>query len=200
MFNNIQNFAPAATIAQPAPLREFTAWGSTFIGGSTVAVANFKSNIPGFPPVWADIIVGSGSGMTGTISVFDVQVKKTSYTPFLTYRPFGANFRGGINISAINPQANSNVTAPTIVASQASSGTSQVVVLNSLTGAVQSTTTAFTGLGSNAGVHTAARVIGGRLVVFAAQGTGGLSGKIVEIDPLIPSIVDFLLSDPSNLG
>jgi hypothetical protein len=171
-------------------LREFTAWSPTFIGGSTVAVAHLKPSVPGS---WADIIVGSGSGMAGTINAYDVTINKKTYVPFESFVPFGTAFRGGVNVSAIDPQLNSNVTVPTIVASQGPMGTNQVSVLNGITGAVQYHAT----FGGNLGVRTAAKVVGGRLYVYAAPGTNAPPSSIKQIDPNAASIIDFILEfDP----
>jgi hypothetical protein len=132
--------------------------------------------------------------MIGTINVYDVQLPKTTFTPFKSFVPFGVGFRGGVNISAVNPQTNGNITAPMIVASQAASGTGQVIVLNGLTGATRYTTT----FGVNNGVRTASKLIGGRFYVFAAVPVSGHPSKIVRIDPLAPSMVDFILeTDPA---
>jgi Galactose oxidase, central domain len=171
-------------------LREFTAWSTSFIGGSTVAVAHLKPSVPGS---WADIIVGSGSGMAGTINAYDVTLNKKTYIPFESFVPFGTAFRGGVNVAAIDPQINSNVTVPTIVASQGPMGTGQVSVLNGITGAVQY----HTAFGGNLGVRTAVKVIGGRLYVYAAPSTNAPPSTIKQIDPNAGSIIDFILEfDP----
>ncbi len=163
--------------------RDFNVFGTSFIGGSTVAVADLNRDGLG------DVIVGSGPGMQPLIEGFDVSIPRTAYTPFRIYFPFAATFRGGVNVSAINPQANSNFTAPMIVAGQASSGTGQVIVLNGTTG----TALYSTSFGVNTGVRTAAKVVAGRLNVFAAVPVSGQPSRIKRIDPVSASVVDFIL-------
>ncbi len=170
--------------------RDFTAWASTFIGGSTVAVADVNSDGRG------DIIVGSGSGMAGTINTYDVTLNKKSYTPLKSFTPFGTGFRGGVNVSAVTPTAGSNISAPMIAASQ-QQGTGQVKILNGSTGAVQFTTT----VAANSAVRTTSRIVNGRYVLFVAvpnNGTASGLSKIVEVDPLAATAVDFIFdSDPA---
>jgi hypothetical protein len=170
--------------------RDFTVWTSTFIGGSTVAVADVNSDGRG------DIIVGSGSGMVGTINTYDVTLNKKTYTPLKSFTPFGAAYRGGVNISAVTPTAGSDITAPMIAASQ-QQGTGQVKILNGSTGAVQFTTT----VAANSAVRTASRIVNGRYFVFVTVPSSGLPtgmSKIVEVDPVAASAVDFIFdSDPT---
>ena len=191
------NFAalPAAGSTSPLPYREFTAWASTFIGGSTVAVADLNSDGRG------DIIVGSGPGMVPTIDAFNVTLKTKTYTPFRVFHPFSSTYRGGVNVSAIS--VGSGVTSPLVVASQGGSGTSIVQIFNGATGATVNTSTPFAGSGSNAPVRTVEKVIGGHLYVFAAQMTHGKSTAIREFDPSNPKAgyVDYILeNDPNFLG
>ena len=171
------------------PFREFTAWGKTFAGGSSVAVADLNADGRG------DIVLGSGPGMVPLIEVFDVTIPRSSYSPFKIFYPFVSTFHGGVNVSAINPGTNSDITVPMIVASQAAGGSGQVVVLNSTTGGIRYATTVPNG---GSGVRTTAKLIDGRFFVFAGQPTNGLFSKILKIDPLAPSVVDFLIdTDPS---
>jgi hypothetical protein len=154
-----------------------------------VAVADLNADGRG------DIVLGSGPGMVPLIEAFDVTIPRTAYSPFKVFYPYVATFRGGVNVSAINPQNNSDITAPMIVASQGSGGSGQVVVLNGNTGGIRYSTSVPNG---STGVRTAAKIIDGRFYVFAGQPTNGLFSKILKIDPLAPSIVDFLIdTDPS---
>jgi hypothetical protein len=187
VFHN-QVLANPAVPFTGTPFREFTAWGNTFAGGSSVAVADLNADGRG------DIVLGSGPGMQPLIEAFDVTIPRASYSPFKIFYPFVATFHGGVNVSAINPGNNSDITAPTIVASQAAGGSGQVVVLNGNTGGIKYSTTVPNG---STGVRTAAKIIDGRFYVFAAQPTNGVFSKTLKIDPLAPSVVDFLIdTDP----
>ncbi len=130
----------------PKPFREFTAWSKTFIGGSTVAVADVTESGHG------EIIVGSGSGMQSLIEAFDVSAAATGYSPVRIYYPFDPSYRGGVNVSAISIQA--GVASPMIIASQNIAGTSLVRVFNAFTGVSAAPVQAYTGASDFAPVHT----------------------------------------------
>lgn len=173
--------------------RDFTVWSKTFIGGSTVAVADLNLDGRG------DVIVGSGPGMQPLIEAFNVAPAFSSYSPFKIFYPFDATFRGGVNVSAIS--AGLGVATPLVIASQGNSGAPQVRVLNGLTGTLSSLVVPYSGTGSNAPVRTAAKVIGGHLYVYTAQQANGLSTTIRKYDPSTGAIVDYIIeTDPNFLG
>ncbi len=167
VFHNQFTANPAAPMTL---FREFNPFGTSFIGGATVAAADMTGNGK------ADIIVGSGPGMAPVIEVFN------PYSTFGVTRsydapihPFTTSFRGGVWVSAIGKTA--NLTAPLIVASQGNSGTSQVQLFSVNTTTNMATQTGsfqpFTGQGSNTVVHTAIKVVNNVVEVFAAQGSDG---------------------------
>jgi serralysin len=182
------------THATPVTLfREFFPWGKSFIGGSTIAVADLNLDGRG------DVIVGSGPGMQPLVEAFNVTVAAPSYTPFKTFFPFASTFRGGVNVSAIS--AGQGVAAPQVIISQGSGGSSIVRMYNGATGALSNLFIPYTGNGSNAPVRTAPKVIGGHLFVYTAQLTDGRSTTIREFDPTNGAIVDYIFeNDPNFLG
>jgi trimeric autotransporter adhesin len=178
----------------PALYREFTAWGTRFLGGSSVAVADLNLDGRG------DVIVGSGPGMAPTIDAFDVTSNAKSYVPFRVLTPFASGFQGGVNVSAVS--AGAGVTSPLVVASQGISTTPTVQIFNGLTGATVNTSTPFSGSGSSAPVRTVEKLVNGHLFVFAAQQTNGKTTAIRQFDPSNPSAgyVDYILeTDPNFL-
>jgi FG-GAP repeat protein len=194
VFNQISTH-PVGVTPPPliTPLRKFTVWGASFIGGSSVAVADLTGDGR------ADVIVGSGSGMAPTIEAFNVQFAAASYTPFRTIHPFTSTFRGGVNVSAIS--AGTGVATPEIIASQGSGGTSLVQMFNGASGALQKSFSPFAGQGSNAPVRTTAKVINGKLVIYASELVHGNTTSIRQIDPGSGAIVDYIFeTDPNFLG
>ena len=178
----------------PALYREFTAWGTRFLGGSSVAVADLNLDARG------DVIVGSGPGMVPTIDAFDVTSNAKSYVPFKVFTPFASSFLGGVNVSAVS--AGGGVASPLVVASQGISTTPTVQIFNGLTGAKVNTSTPFSGSGSSAPVRTIEKLVNGHLFVFAAQQANGKPTVIRQFDPSNPSAgyVDYILeTDPNFL-
>ena len=194
VFNNISTHP--GTINPPplvAPIRDFTVWSKSFIGGSSVAVADLNGDGRG------DIIVGSGSGMAPMIEAFNVTAAASAYLPFRVITPFTPSFRGGVNVSAIS--AGSGVASPLIIASQGNSGAPTVSVYNGATGALSTFVVPYTGSGSNAPVRTAAKVIGGHLFIYTAQQLHGQSDMVRKYDPSNGSVVDYIFeNDPNFLG
>ncbi|HEV2970161.1 MAG TPA: hypothetical protein VGY55_09235 [Pirellulales bacterium] len=173
--------------------RDFTVFGTGFIGGSTVAVADLNLDGRG------DVIVGSGSGMQSLIETFDVKLAASSYNPFRIFYPFDASYRGGVNVSAIS--VGPGVTVPEVIASQANAGSPMVRIFNGVNGIVTNTFTPYAGSGSNTAVRTVAKSVGGHLYVYTAQSTHGQSNTIRQYDPSTNAIIDFILeSDPNFLG
>ena len=194
VFNNISSH-PGTVNPAPlvAPVRDFTVWAKTFIGGSTVAVADLNGDGRG------DIIVGSGPGMAPMIEAFSVTAAASAYTPFRVITPFTPGFRGGVIVSAIS--AGSGVPSPLIIASQGNSGTPTVSVYNGATGKLSSFVVPYAGTGSNAPVRTAAKVIGGHLFIYTAQQLHGTSDTIRKYDPSTGAVVDYIFeNDPNFLG
>ncbi len=194
VFNNISTH-PGTINPAPlvAPTRDFTVWSKSFIGGSSIAVADLNGDGRG------DIIVGSGSGMAPMIEAFNVTAAASAYLPFRVITPFTPSFRGGVIVSAIS--AGSGVPTPLIIASQGNSGTPTVSVYNGATGALSNFVVPYTGSGSNAPVRTAAKVIGGHLFIYTAQQLHGQSDTIRKYDPSNGSVVDYIFeNDPNFLG
>ena len=169
----------------PTVYREFTAWGTRFLGGSSVAVADL--NLDGR----ADVIVGSGPGMAPTIDVFNVSTATSASAPFRVMTPFASTYRGGVNVTAIS--AGSGVTTPLVVASQGISATQTIQVFNGLTGATVNTSTPFAGNGSTAAVHTTVKLVNGHVYVLAAQQTK-TGTKIRRLDLSTPARVTSIIS------
>jgi hypothetical protein len=182
------------TPATPVKLfRDFTVWSKTFLGGSTVAVADLNLDGRG------DVIVGSGPGMQPLIEAFNVAPVFSAYSPFKIFYPFDPSFRGGVNVSAIS--AGFGVSTPLVIASQGNSGAPQVRVLNGINGLSSGLVVPYSGTGSNSPVRTAPKVIGGHLYVYTAQQVHGLSTTIRKYDPTNGAIVDYIIeTDPNFLG
>jgi hypothetical protein len=183
-----------ANPATPVTLfRDFKVWSPSFIGGSTVAVADLNADSRG------DVIVGSGPGMQALIESFDVTVPAASYAPFKIFYPFDISFRGGVNVSAISTGL--GVPNPIVIGSQGNGGTSLVRVFNGTNGALSNTFIPFTGPGSNSTVRAIPKVIGSKLFVLAAQGTDGRSHAVRSFDPIAGTVVDYILeTDPAFVG
>ncbi len=176
--------------ANPMTLyREFNPFGTSFIGGASVAAADMNGDGK------ADVIVGSGAGMVPTIDVYNVATTTTTKTPIRVIHPFATTFRGGVNVSAL--AAGVGNPTPLIVASQGNSGTSQVQVYNGSTGALNTSYTAYTGQGSNTAVRTTLRVVGGVVQIFTAQASDGRSQTIREFNLTTHALIDFIIeTDP----
>jgi hypothetical protein len=81
--------------------RNFLAFGSTFLGGATVAADDLNGDHR------AEIVVGNGPGMTPRVRTFDLtKFKQTSIPKLGTYsleiRPFESTDRGGVFVAAGN--------------------------------------------------------------------------------------------------
>ncbi len=179
-----------------ALFREFRAWSPSFIGGSTVAVADLNADGRG------DIVVGSGPGMQALIDVFDVTLPlspfQTTYTPFRVMYPYALPYIGGVNVSAIN--VGIGVPNPLVIASQGNSGTSIVRVFNGSNGALALTFIAYTDKSRNAPVRTAPKVTSdGIFVIFVAQGSDGRNPGVKLFDPISGQLFQTLLqTDPTD--
>lgn len=108
---------------------EFRPFSTSFIGGSTVSVADLNHDGIG------DIVVGSGSGMAPTILVFDS--KDLRGLPVATLNPFSAGQRGGVNVASSN-----SVVGNEVVVSPAST-TNEAFGLTVLTSASTTATPTF---------------------------------------------------------
>jgi hypothetical protein len=137
--------------------------------------------------------------MAPLIEAFDVKLPAASYSPFKTFYPFAASFRGGVNVSAISMGI--GVTDPLVIASQGNSGAPAVRIFNGRTGAPSNLFIPYSGTGSNSPVRTAPKVIGGHLYIYTAQLDHGQSTTIRKYDPTTGAIVDYIIeTDPNFLG
>jgi hypothetical protein len=181
---------PADPIDQ-TPYRDFLAFPSTFIGGSTLAAAdmgsivggNFTNTLDGK----AEIVVANGpASMTATVEVFDVSGTPTlvqSFTPFANTLP---GFTGGEFLSVGNVDSSG---IPDIVVGAGSDGGSNVEVwgwntsnatLSRLGGFV-----AFTDAGNSAPLHLATLDSNDGPLdneIVAVEGEGGTAGEIHIFD------------------
>ena len=105
----------------------FLAFASNFIGGATVAVADVNGDGTG------DVVVGSGSGMTATVKVFNGM--SLGALPAATMNPFSADQRGGVNVSAANVISGSE---PIVVAASGPASSAGLSVMKKIPSGVTS--------------------------------------------------------------
>jgi hypothetical protein len=188
------------------PYRDFLAFPSSFIGGGVVAGADMGStattNAPFNTTVFdqkAEIVVGSGAGITTTVKVFDVSHMPAStpntvpaavgsFTPFSTS---GTNFKGGESVSVARVNADS---LPDIVVGAGANGRSMVNVWawsNSTSATLSSLSAngtgfaAFTDASRNAPVEVAAFDTNNDDIadaILAVQGPGGTTNQIRQFN------------------
>ena len=208
LVGGVPTFTPAN------PYRDFLAFPASFIGGATVSAADMGSSTTTGGPFnttvldqRAEIVVGSGAGMTTTVKVFNVRNMAAS-TPTIvqpavaTFTPFStatSTQRGGTSVDAARINAD---LVPDIVVGAGANGRSLVDVwawtlspaatLYSLSANGQGFN-AFTDSSRNAPVQVAAQdtdANGVSEAILVAQGPGGTTGKIrlfdiVSASPLV---------------
>ncbi len=183
------------------PYRDFLAFPSSFIGGAVVAAADMGSTplaSGSFDNTQldqqAEIVVGSGAGITTTVKVFDVSGLITptpgatpatagSFTPFTTT----TSYRGGVSLSVARINAD---LIPDIVVGAGVNGQSLVDVWawdNTASATLSSLSAngigfaAFTDASRTAPVQVAALDTDGDEIadaILAVQGPGGTTGQI----------------------
>ncbi len=195
-----QSFTTPATPFDNTHRLVFLAFDRSFVGGVNVAVGDVAG-----ADAKPEIIVGSGPGVRDTVLVFNglTSAPNTAPAPPILpiILPFDDSFRGGVNVSAANIDADAKLE---LVAGAGTGGNSQVAFFdtNGPTPTVATATfTAYIGNGASAPVRVAAlnKVdAGGNIVsdIFTAQGPDGISHLIRHTSPTGP-LLDFLLeNDP----
>jgi len=187
--NNI--IANAGAPFAGAPYRTFSPFGDQFIGGASVAAADFTGDGK------ADIVVGSGSGMRAAVRVYDVSANAANYTPLQEFLPFDAAFRGGVFVSAgrINGDG-----APDVIASQGPSGDARVELFDGRTGATLANFDGYADASSSAPIRAVGADLDGDGQierVVTSQGPDGRNNLIRRFTTS-GALVDQVLEDESQ--
>ena len=151
-----------STGAAFTPWKSFTAFGGTYTGGASVAVAGTNR-----------IVVGSGLGLKPVVKIYDVAATPTVISQFAPAVPTGT---GGISVTA---QRFTSPTAVNVMVAGGANAKSAIGVYPSTGGAATKTYTTFASRPKpNAPVYAAAAALAGGLVdtVFQSQGIGGVGG------------------------
>lgn len=114
-----------------SPFRTIRPFGPSFLGGSSVAVADVgRSGGDRTPDGRAEVIVGSGATAPAKVRVYDV----TGTAPVVidTIRPFGGAFLGGVAVSTarLNPDS-----VPDVIIAASRRGRGAVETYNGIVGA-----------------------------------------------------------------
>jgi hypothetical protein len=144
------------------PWKSFTAFGGTYTGGASVAVAGTNR-----------IAVGSGLGLAPTVKVYDVAATPTVVSQFSPTVPTGT---GGVSVTA---QRFTSPSAVNVMVAGGANARSAIGVYPSTGGAATKTYNSFASRPkANSPVYAAAASLAGGLVatVFQSQGTGGVGG------------------------
>lgn len=142
--------------------KSFTAFGGTYTGGASVAVAGTNR-----------IVVGSGLGMKPTVKVYDVAATPTVLSQFAPTVPTGT---GGVSVTA---QRFTSPSAVDVMVAGGANAKSAIGVYPTTGGAATKTYNTFASRPkANSPVYAAAAALAGGLVdtVFQSQGTGGVGG------------------------
>ncbi len=91
--------------ASGAEVRSFMAFPTTFTGGVRVATSFADDD------EFADVMVGSGAGMAGTVKVFSGDTSTELAAPMSPYTPFGTGYTGGLFVAGSNDPDPVSVTA-----------------------------------------------------------------------------------------
>jgi hypothetical protein len=152
----------------------------------------------------AEVVVGNSSGMRTTVKVFTYFGTSSTATLVRTFLPFSPQFRGGISLSLA--RVNSDL-VPDIIVAAGNGGSSQIQVLNGITGNILVGFTAYTPadkLSNNAPVHVTTLDTNGdgiADVIVTAQGSDGASRKIRKFDAQTGNLIDqFMESSPVFCG
>jgi hypothetical protein len=169
-----------------SPNITFVAFSPMFMGGADVTVADMGAFLNGAtinaatPDGKAEIIVGSGPGMTTTIQVYDMTGPPAIVD---TVIPFGGAFSGGVDVQTARVDAD---LIPDIIVGAGDGGGSQVEIWSGRTDdapdlLLHSFTTFADVTTFNVHVHTAAVDLNGDDIadkIVVVQGTNGTSGQI----------------------
>jgi hypothetical protein len=192
------------------PYRDFLAFPASFIGGATVGAADMGStpvvNGPFNNTILdgkAEIVVGSGPGITATVKVFDVSnllVPTPNGIPPVagSFTPFTTNpaFKGGVSLSVARVNADP---VPDIVVGAGATGRSLVDVWawsDTPAGTLASLSAngigfnAFTDASRNSPIEVAAQDANGDGIadaILVTQGPGGTTNQIRSFDIITAS-------------
>lgn len=164
--NNIAT-NPSAPFAGAA-IRQFSPYGTQFIGGATVAAADMTGDGK------VELIIGSGTGSRATVRTYNVSANATSYTPLREYLPFDAEFRGGIFVSAgrINGDG-----VPDIIVTQGPSGDARVELFDGQSGASFANFDGYTDASTTAPIRGAGADLDGDGVIERIVTSQGPDGR-----------------------
>lgn len=157
-----------------APYRTIRPFGRNFLGGSSVAVADFgRSGGDGTPDGRAEVVVGSGPTTAGRVLVYDM----TGTTPVVvdTIRPFGGAFLGGLAVSTARLNFDS---VPDIIVAAGRRGGGAVETYNGIVGATTNR----------------------RLAAFRVPGGASAATHAVAVDRTGDGQADLLLATRPTLG
>ncbi|MEI8376153.1 MAG: FG-GAP-like repeat-containing protein [Planctomycetota bacterium] len=185
--------------AAAGAVRSFRAFSAfpTFIGGATLATADFKGSGK------QQIVVASGSGMRGLVQVFDVVASPASYSPIRQIYDPDSTSRGGLNVSIGDVNGDGT---PDIIAGAGNAGNSWVRVYD---GRITASNTplysfqAFTDASKSAPVRVVARDIDGdgRAEIFAAHGADGRNNyQVKRFRGLTAQLVDSYFAGNSDFN
>lgn len=187
--NNI--IANAGAPFAGAPYRKFSPFGDQFIGGASVAAADFTGDGK------AEIVVGSGSGMRATARVYNVSANATTYSPLREFLPFDTAFRGGIFVSAGRISGDG---VPDVIATQGPSGDSRVEWFDGLTGASLANFDGYTDASSTAPIRgVGADLDGDGMIerIITSQGPDGRTNLIRRFTTT-GTLVDQIVEDETQ--
>jgi len=214
--NQVTVFKNSSTGPAPfTPLKftafsSFTPFGSAFKGGATVKAADLGQPVivGGVKKLdssvldgRAEVIVGNGPGARSTIDVFTYFGSSSTATLVRTFQPFSPLFRGGVSLDVARVNADA---VPDIIVAAGNGGSSQVLVLNGITGTILNGFTAYApsdASSNNAPVHVAAvdaNHDGIADFILTAQGTDGASRKIRKFDALTGQLVDQVMENSAD--
>lgn len=144
------------------PWKSFTAFGGSYTGGASVAVAGTNR-----------IVVGSGLGLKPLVKVYDVAATPTVVSQFAPAVPTGT---GGVSVTA---QRFTSPSAINVMVAGGANAKSAIGVYPTTGGAATKTYNTFASRPkANSPVYAAAAALTGGLVdtVFQSQGIGGVGG------------------------
>jgi Ca2+-binding RTX toxin-like protein len=176
VFQNQLVAAPVyAKLTSMSAVRSFDAFRGypSFIGGATLATADLNGNADGSDK--QQIIVASGSGMRGLVSVFDVVTNRASYNAIRQIFDPDSKYTGGLNVTVGDVDGDG---IADIITGSGNAGSAWVRIYSGKVGASNvpvASFLVFSDRSKSAPTRVVARDIDGdgRAEIFAAQGADG---------------------------
>jgi hypothetical protein len=203
------NRYPQSPAFQAAPDITFQAFPVVSIGGAVVAAADMGRLVDGkfanVPDGKAEIVVGTGGGVTASVSVFDVTgTVPTRVQTFFPFTAITASFKGGVSLDVARIDAD---LVPDVIVGMGANGASRIEVwawnpLAAKIAPLGAIPAAFTVSSKTAPVQVAATDTDGNGIadaILAVQGPDGTTGEIHRFD--IASTTPFLVQQaPPQTG